>query len=91
MLRNYINRCFYQQLKKNLVEHFGIKTPLIQRNLKYLKIYLGSHNIMKEVQLLILLTLKLKDLVWLTQGLMLLILEQSLEDLLKTRELFLMQ
>jgi hypothetical protein len=46
---------------------------------------------MKEVQLLILLTLKLKDLVWLTQGLMLLILEQSLEDLLKTRELFLMQ
>jgi ATP-dependent phosphoenolpyruvate carboxykinase len=35
MLRNCINKCFYQQLKKNLVEHFGIKTPLIQRNLKY--------------------------------------------------------
>lgn len=35
MLRRFITKAFYQELKTNLIQNFGIKTPEIQRNLKY--------------------------------------------------------
>lgn len=87
MLRNYISKFFYQQLQKNLVEVFGIKTPTIARNLKFALSYLEYQSTMREVALVTQLIPKQENLALLTLEHSLLTLESSQDDLPRTREL----
>lgn len=87
MLRRFITRAFYQELKKNLIENFGIKTPEVQRNLRYSFCYSESLIIMRLEPSGTLLIQKPENHVLLIQEPLLLFQETNLEDHQRTREL----